>query len=89
MSTFTSPPVSEEIVFKTGNRELILFLRIKGINPVRTETIGRRKLFCYNPDDIRIGSLDKEWLSGDPILVDIRRIFEAEKWFNSMVHDSL
>ena len=82
-------PASNGDDYSTGNRELVIYFKVCGINPKCNATIGRRKIFTYSRAAIAESGLDKKWQSGDALMVDLRDVFKAEAWFNSMVHDEL
>lgn len=82
-------PASNNDDYSTGNRELVIYLKIMGVNPRCNSSVGRRKIFTYSRTAISERGLDKMWQSGDALMVDLRDVFKAEAWFNSMVHDEL
>jgi hypothetical protein len=77
-----------DAIYETTDEELIKFLITKKARILKTEKNGRnRTVFQFSRPEIQI-HLD-EWLSGAPIMVEIRDVFQSAKIFNMRVHDDI
>ena len=75
-----------EDLFTTTDDELAKFLIAMRTPIVKTEKNSKnRTIFFFNKPDVQ-PHLDL-WVSGAPILIDIRDVFQAHKIFNMRVHD--
>lgn len=76
------PDASE---YSTTDQELIVFLIAMKSRILRTKKNDRnRTIFFFDKDSIQL-HLDK-WLSGEPIMIEVRVLFAAQKIFNMYVH---
>ena len=72
--------------YATTDDELAKFLITMKTPILKTEKNGKgRTIFTFARSDVQ-KHLDL-WMSGAPIMVDIRDVFQAHKIFNMRVHD--
>jgi len=76
--------------YKTTNYRVVVTFIALGINEIRQEIAQveyrKKNVFVYEIDDI-VKSVIEKWRSGQPIMVDARKIFEAEGEFHLRIQN--
>lgn len=72
--------VPQDKIAERDNEDKVVFLLASGVNQVRIEAAdGKHMFFIFNQDEIT--ELEAKYLSGEPLMVDYRKVREArEKW---------